>query len=120
MLAAVWTNRRAGRASAAAVADDLGAVFTKLTVIAKMTFAACTFAAYAAVGTKLIGGAVRALFATFLAYHVNAVGASRAASHADVVNAVFADQTVIAEIIIAAHAVTAGSAFGAQLVESAV
>ena len=73
MLTAVGTNGSAGRASAAAVANDFGAVLAKLAVVAEMPFTAGAFTADAAFDTKLIGGTVRAFFAAFLADYIHAV-----------------------------------------------
>ncbi len=67
MLAAIRTYGCTRGASPAAVADDLGTIFAKLTVITEVTLAAGTVTADAAVGAQFIRYAVCAFFATLFA-----------------------------------------------------
>jgi len=103
-------------------AFEANVVYTILTDsagVAEASVSARTVTADSAFGTKLVGRTVGALLSAFLT-DVGTVGTAPAASYAYIIYTVFTDRTAIAEIIISAHAVTAGSAFGAQLVESAV
>lgn len=109
-----------GTAKAAAVADVIHTVFANGASVAEVTLTAHTFPAYAAVGTQLIARAVRASFAAFLADHIDTVGASAAASHADIIHAEFTNTAGVTEVTVSAHTVTAGTALGTQLIRCAI
>lgn len=99
----------------AAETDVIHAVFTDGAGIAEAAFSAHAFTAYAAIGTKLIRGAIGAFFAA-LRTDFRAVGTALTTSHADIIHARFTDTAVVTEVIFAARAVAAGAAFGAQLI----